>query len=168
MHPSSSLHGVLAFLALAGCKLPDIKVIDVEGRHSGTYSEACDGIDNTGEGAIDEGYPDNDGDGLANCVDEETCDGVDNDGDGAIDDGWPDTDGDDTADCVDVEECDGFDNNGDGEIDEGFDANGNDVPDCLEVEYCNCEDDDADGEVDEGCSYTLTEIGRASCRERVL
>ncbi len=156
MHPSSSLHGVLAFLALAGCKLPDIKVIDVEGRHSGTYSEACDGIDNTGEGAIDEGYPDNDGDGLANCVDEETCDGVDNDGDGAIDDGWPDTDGDDTADCVDVEECDGFDNNGDGEIDEGFDANGNDVPDCLEVEYCNCEDDDADGEVDEGCSYTLT------------
>lgn len=33
--------------------------------------EACDGIDNNGDGRIDEGWPDTDGDGVADCTDEE-------------------------------------------------------------------------------------------------
>jgi len=32
--------------------------------------EVCDGVDNDGDGEVDEGYPDSDGDGVANCVDE--------------------------------------------------------------------------------------------------
>ena len=149
-------------LALAGCSLPDINVENPwpKGGDSDTNDSAtqepCDGVDNNRNGAVDEGHPDTDGDGVADCVDEETCDGVDNDGDGAIDEGYPDADGDELPDCLDAEECDGLDNNGDGEIDEGFDANANDVPDCLEFEYCNCTDDDGDGEVDEGCTYTLS------------
>ena len=49
----------------------------------------CDGVDNDGDGLVDEGFPDSDGDGIADCVDTETCDGVDNDGDGLIDEGFP-------------------------------------------------------------------------------
>ena len=123
-----------------------------------TPCEVCDGIDNDGDGAVDEDFADIDGDGIADCVDEDTesCDGIDNDGDGEIDEGQPDTDADGTADCIDPEECDGVDNNGDGDIDEGFDLDGNGTADCFD-EACNCEDDDGDGEVDEGldCLYKL-------------
>lgn len=49
--------------------------------------EACDGVDNDGDGDIDEGYPDTDGDGIADCVDREECDCLDNDGDGDVDEG---------------------------------------------------------------------------------
>ena len=63
--------------------------------------EVCDGVDNDGNGQVDEGFPDTDGDGTADCVDIETCDGVDNDGNGQVDEGFPNTDGDSAADCVD-------------------------------------------------------------------
>jgi len=39
-------------------------------------AEVCDGLDNNCNGAVDEGFPDTDGDGLANCVDPD----IDNDG----------------------------------------------------------------------------------------
>ena len=120
--------------------------------------EICDGIDNDGDGEVDEDYADIDGDGIADCIDEDTesCDGIDNDGDGEIDEGQPDTDADGTADCIDPEDCDGVDNNGNGDIDEGFDLDGNGTADCFD-EDCNCEDDDGDGEVDEGldCLYKV-------------
>jgi hypothetical protein len=64
--------------------------------------ELCNGIDDNGNGWIDEGYPDTDADGTADCVDVEECDGIDNDGDGEIDEDF-DTDGDGTADCLEVE-----------------------------------------------------------------
>ena len=50
-------------------------------------TEVCDGIDNNGDGVIDEGF-DIDGDGIADCFSVEVCDGVDNDGDGAVDEGY--------------------------------------------------------------------------------
>lgn len=90
--------------------------------------EICDGIDNNGDGLIDEDFADTDGDGLADCIDncpetpnpdqldvdangigdacevpevEEICDGIDNNGDGFIDEGFGDIDADGVADCVD-------------------------------------------------------------------
>lgn len=123
-----------------------------------TY-EYCDGIDNDGDGFIDEGYPDADGDGVANCVDREECDGIDNDGDGLIDEDVGDHDGDGISDCLDIEECDGIDNDGDGLIDEGFDANANDIPDCTEFDLCDGVDNDGDGSIDEDADSNADGIG---------
>ena len=108
--------------------------------------EDCNGVDDNCNEMADEGYPDSDGDLVADCVDEETCDGVDNDGDGDIDEGFADSDGDGIADCVSNEECDGIDNNGDGQIDEGFDLDGDGV------KSCEGDCDDADSEVFEGAT----------------
>lgn len=36
-----------------------------------TYSASCDGVDNDCDGAIDEGFSDSDGDGIADCVDKD-------------------------------------------------------------------------------------------------
>jgi hypothetical protein len=41
-------------------------------------TEVCDGLDNNGDGRVDEGFPDTDGDRIADCVDnDEDSDGVD-------------------------------------------------------------------------------------------
>jgi len=99
-------------------------------------TEECDGEDNDGDGLIDEDFPDTDGDGTADCVDDEECDGVDNDGDGDVDEEFPDTDEDGTPDCLDEEDCDGLDNDGDGDVDEGFpDTDEDGILDCDEVDY---------------------------------
>ncbi len=108
--------------------------------------EDCNGIDDNCNDMSDEGYPDSDGDLIADCVDDETCDGVDNDGDGEVDEGYADSDGDGIADCVSEEECDGIDNNGDGEIDEGFDVDGDGV------KSCDGDCDDSDSTVFEGAT----------------
>ncbi|WP_458626606.1 collagen-binding domain-containing protein [Winogradskyella sp. PC D3.3] len=51
-----------------------------------TSEEICDGIDNNGDGVIDEGFADTDGDGVADCIDNcvytYNTDQVDSDGDG--------------------------------------------------------------------------------------
>lgn len=72
--------------------------------HPGAF-DACDGVDNDCNDTIDDGYPDVDGDGAADCDPVEVCDGVDNDGDGAIDELEDDFDGDGVADCLD-DACD--------------------------------------------------------------
>jgi hypothetical protein len=115
-------------------------------------NEICDGKDNDGDGAIDEGF-DTDYDGVADCYDicslgddtvdtdvdqmpdarDECDDDGDDDGDGvkncdAICDGGDDNldaDGDGIPDLCDKEVCDGVDNNGDGAIDEGLDCSTN-------------------------------------------
>ena len=101
--------------------------------------EACNGADDNCNQLSDEGWPDADADGAANCVDadddgdgvddpddcapldpavhpfaEEACNGVDDDCDGVIDDGWDDLDVDGVADCLDGDlDGDGVDNEAD-------------------------------------------------------
>jgi len=122
--------------------------------------EVCDGLDNDLDLLVDEGFPDTDGDGIADCVDTdddndgvsdldeiaagsdplnaastpEVCDGLDNDLDLLVDEGFPDTDGDGIADCVDTELCNGIDDNGILGIDEGFpDSDGDGIADCIDA-----------------------------------
>jgi len=107
--------------------------------------EACNGADDNCNDMIDEGWPDTDGDEIADCLDEEECDGIDNDGDGRIDEDFSDTDGDGVADCVQVETCDGLDNNGDGQVDEGFDVDDDGYTTCGDEDFdADCDDTDAE------------------------
>ena len=131
--------------------------------------EVCDGIDNDCDNALDEGHPDLDGDGVADCMDtdddgDEVPDDVDNckvtpnkdqtdtDNDGTGDACEADIDGDgdpDVSDCAPLdllihhgakETCNGQDENCNGIVDEGFpDTDSDGVADCQDS------DDDADG-----------------------
>lgn len=106
-------------------------------------AEACNGIDDNCNDAVDEGLPDTDSDGIADCQDTETCDGVDNNGDGLTDEGFADDDGDGVADCVGTEVCDGIDNNENGQIDEGYDADGDGFTECGDASVDpDCDDSD--------------------------
>ncbi len=111
------------------------------------HAEVCNGADDNCNGRIDEGFPDLDGDGTADCVDTDDdgdgiADGADNcpvtanpgqqdaDGDGRGDACEDDTDGDldpNTSDCAPTnpaihhgaaEVCNGIDDNCNGQIDE--------------------------------------------------
>ena len=155
--------------------------------------EVCDGLDNDCDVMVDEGFPDFDKDGEADCVDGdddndgdpdetdcepknaavftgafELCNLKDDDCDGAVDEGYPDKDGNGVADCQDddidgdgdpnvtdcapedpaifhnaTEACDGIDNNCVGGVDEGFpDTDKDGVKDCVD------DDDDNDGVLD--------------------
>ncbi len=102
-------------------------------------TEICDGVDNDGDGQVDEGF-DLDGDGYASCAGDcddadpalhpgavEACDGIDNDCDGIVPVSELDMDGDGFAGCAgDCDDgdatlspaaadiCDGIDNDCDG------------------------------------------------------
>ena len=109
--------------------------------------EVCDGIDNNCDGTTDEGYPDADGDLIADCVDpdddndgfedeQDNCPKIannqmDTDSDGLGNECDPDDDNDGSPDELDCEPtlaiaypfapelCDGLDNDCDGSTDEG-------------------------------------------------
>ena len=98
--------------------------------------EKCNAQDDNCNMALDEGFPDTDGDDLADCIDNdddndgtpdeadcgpldsdinpgaaEICDGKDNNCDGQTDEGFPDTDSDGIADCMEGDlDGDGVDN----------------------------------------------------------
>ena len=135
--------------------------------------EECDGKDNNCDGQVDEGYPDTDEDGTADCMETDkdgdgVADGKDNceltfnpgqddfDLDGKGDECDLDDDNDLSADADDCnpfdntvhpgaeEKCDGKDNDCDLLLDEGFkDSDADGFKDCTD------EDDDNDGFVDQ-------------------
>jgi Putative metal-binding motif/FlgD Ig-like domain/Thrombospondin type 3 repeat len=147
-------------------------------------AELCDGKDNTCDGGIDEGYPDSDRDGRADCIEaDDDADGVldaadncpvsynpiqldtDQDGQGDACDLDDDQDGTpDDQDCAPLdplshpgapESCDGQDNDCDGRIDEGFlDSNEDGQANCVDV------DDDGDGVLDtmDNCPWTYNPL----------
>ena len=135
--------------------------------------EACDGADNNCNLAVDEGFPDQDSDGIKSCVDG------DDDGDSDPDD----------ADCKPLdpaihhsakEACDGVDNDCDGQVDEelgmfycGKGVCGHAVEACAagkpqtcdpyegaEPEACDGKDNDCDGMTDEDLGWTLCGVGQ--------
>ncbi|TDS14361.1 putative secreted protein (Por secretion system target) [Maribacter caenipelagi] len=121
--------------------------------------EVCDGVDNDGDGDIDEGF-DQDDDGISDCQDD--CDDrIDSDGDGISDcedtcDDTIDTDGDGISDCEDT--CDDtIDTDGDGisdcedTCDDTIDSDGDGISDCQDT----CDDTiDTDGDGISDCEDT--------------
>ena len=132
--------------------------------------EVCDGKDQNCNGKTDEGFPDQDGDKLPDCVDPdidgdgvdnaadcsptvaavhpgatEACDGIDNDCSGTTDEGFPDADQDKLADCIDPDD----DNDGSSDAADCAPTNAAIHPGATEV--CNGLDDDCDGKTDPGC-----------------
>ena len=104
---------------------------------SAKATEVCDGKDNNCNGSKDEGFPDTDKDGQADCVD------LDDDNDGDPDDSDCD-DSNPAISSVATELCDGKDNNCNGKKDEGFpNADGDPLADCVDG------DDDNDGTPDD-------------------
>ncbi len=108
--------------------------------------EVCDGIDNDCNDAVDEGYPDSNGDGIADCMEP------DSDGDGLFD--YEDN-------CIDIANPlqDDFDGDGEGDLcDDDDDGDGSpDGEDCAPMdvtipgeEVCDLIDNDCDGLVDQG------------------
>ena len=100
--------------------------------------EECDGFDNDGDGQIDEGFEDVDGDDVADCIDVEECDGIDNNGDGQIDEGF-DGDGDGFGTCQTA---------GSNAMQDCNDSSATAYPGAPE-DMTNAVDDDCDGLVDE-------------------
>lgn len=65
---------------------------------AGSTPEECDGLDNDGDTLVDDGWPDADGDGLADCLDPD----MDTDGDGIANPDDPDDDNDGFLDEVEI------------------------------------------------------------------
>ncbi len=144
-------------------------------------ADVCNGLDDDCDGTTDQGAPDPDKDGLANCVDPdddgdgapdgldcapddaatgpgkvELCDGVDNDCDSQTDEAFPNTDGDAQADCVDS------DDDGDGVAD-GADCQPQDKDVYSGAkELCNGKDDNCNDITDESFG-DLDADGAADC-----
>lgn len=129
--------------------------IDDDGIGDACDIDDCDGIDNDGNGTVDDNAPDSDNDGVGDCVD--VCFGgpdVDSDDDGVVDcadtcprDRQNDIDGDGR--CADVDNCPSLFNpdfSSPGQADTDRDG----VGDACEVEVCDGLDNNGNGSTDEG------------------
>jgi len=150
-------------------------------------AEFCDGLDNDCDGETDEGEPDLDGDGIANCVDpdddgdgvgdaEDNCPMVDNadqldsDGDGQGDACDADDDDDgvpDGGDCEPLiaainplapEICDGLDNNCNDQVDEGLCDDGDPCTDDVCQPGGGCEYTPNTAPCDDGDPCTIDDV----------
>lgn len=124
--------------------------VDDDGVGDACDVEECDGRDNDGDALVDEGFADDDEDGVANCADQ--CPGN------------PDTDSDldDIADCLDACPADPLnDEDGDGVCGDTdncpavsnlsqSDRDGDSVGDQCDIEECDGISNDADSLIDEG------------------
>ena len=140
----------------------DCGPLDPDIHHGNT--EICDGVDQNCNGIIDEGFPDSEGDGVANCVDPDD----DNDGVADAEDDCPlvadptqlDTDDDGLGNACDD------DDDGDGALDALDCAPLDPLVHPGAVETCNDVDDNCNSVVDEagatGCiTYYLNQDGDA-------
>ena len=146
-------------------------------------AEACNGVDDDCDEAIDEDFTDTDADGMADCVDtDDDGDGVldtkdvcplvpdpgqaDLDGDGKGDACDDDLDGDKDPNAIDcapadpkihhaaVESCNGIDDDCDGAVDDGYsDLDQDGIADCMD------DDDDGDGVLDGADNCPVTPNG---------
>ena len=151
--------------------------------------EICNGVDDDLNGLTDEGFPDLNLDGQANCVDtDDDGDGIedsrdaDDDGDGISDIADGDDDNDGSSDAIDADDDnDGIpdatdtDDNNDGILDANDrDDDDDGAPDALDIdddndgipeqEFCNGLDDDHDGATDEGFA-DLDNDGQKNCAD---
>lgn len=122
-----------------GAQLPVMsgKVSDLALSFAAGTAERCDGIDNDLDDEVDEGFPDANRNGMADCLDKEVCNGVDDNGNGQVDEGFD------------------FDRDGHRSMalcgsQFGDDCNDNDIATHPEQkDWGNLKDDDCDGLYDE-------------------
>ncbi|HYO97333.1 MAG TPA: hypothetical protein VER33_22635 [Polyangiaceae bacterium] len=111
--------------------------------------EKCDGLDNDGDGEVDEDFPDRDSDGVADCRDKcANAEDTDDDGDLVVDclDKCPDdivNDPDNDGICAARDNCPAVSNS------TQIDADRDGVGDSCELEICDGLDNDGDNVVDE-------------------
>lgn len=135
--------------------VPNLDQADTDGDGIGDAcdEEECDGIDNDGDGEVDEGMEDTDGDGNPDCTDPcpDVADG-DEDGDGLLDCadpclGDPSNDVDGDGICGAVDNCPDVPNSG---YRGQADRDGDGIGDACDVEECDGISNDADNTIDEG------------------